>query len=156
MNHYLNAKVSSITDSVLGLVGALMQIKPPTEGQRVQILKHVHEGRPLVELRVVRDDDRATSDYGVRQAWIYAFPEGGCFELHYTTREDILKIVESYPHLKNNASLVFTTQQHAASTFSLQDIYTACDILHLYLTDRSDTLPGVTGNIETNLPQQDA
>jgi hypothetical protein len=156
MNHYLNAKISSISDAILGLVGALMQVKPPTEGQRVQIVKHVHEGRLLVELRVVRDHDKATSDYGVRQAWIYTYPEEARFELHYTTRDDILKIVESYPHLKTNASVVFTTQQKAASTFTLENIYPACDILHLYLTDPSDTLPGIGGNVETNLPQQDA
>jgi len=156
MNHYLNAKISSITDAVLGLVGAMMQLKPPAEGQRVQIIKHVHEGRPLVELRVVRDHDRATADYGVRQAWIYSYPEAGRFELHYTTRDDIVRIVDAYPHTSANASLVFTTQQKGATTFSLEEIYTACDILHLYLIDTTDTVPDTRGNVESNLPSQDA
>jgi hypothetical protein len=156
MNHYLNAKVSSITDAVLGLTSALMQISPLAEGQRVQVIRHVHEGRSLVELRVVRDHDRTTSDYGVRQAWIYAYPDTAEFEMHYTHRDDIVRLVKAYPHLKSNASVVYVTQQKAGAKFSLQDIYQACDILHSFLADTTDMVPNTVGNIESNLPQQDA
>lgn len=156
MNHYLNSKISSVADAILGLTSAMMQLKPPADGQRVQLLKHVHAGFPLVELRVMRDDDKATADYGVRQAWIYTYPDDGSFEMHYTAREDILKLLKEYPHLKNNVTLVSTLNRQGASKFSLQDIYTACEILHSYLTDRTDMVPSVSGNIETNLPQQDA
>lgn len=156
MNHYLNPKVSSITDAVLGLTSALMQISPLAQGQRVQVIKHVHEGRSLVELRVVRDHDPVTQDYGVRQAWIYAYAEAGEFEMHYTHRDDILKLVKAYPDLKATASLVYVTQQKAGARFSLQDIYTAVDILHSFLADSSDTIPTTAGNIESNLPPHDA
>lgn len=156
MNHYLNPKISSITDALLGLTAALMQISPLAQGQRVQILKHVHEGRALVELRVVRDHDRATQDYGARQAWIYAYAEAGEFEMHFTHRDEILKLVKAYPHLKANASLVYVTQQKRRPHFSLQDIYAAADILHSFLADASDLVPTTVGNIESNLPPQDA
>lgn len=156
MNHYLNTKVSSITDAILGLTGALMQISPLAEGQRVQVIKHVYESRPLVELRVVRDHDRTTSDYGVRQAWIYAYPDTAEFEMHYTHRDDIVRLVKAYPDLKGNASVVYVTQQKAGAKFSLQDIYTACDVLHSFLADTTDMVPNTVGNIESNLPQQDA
>jgi len=150
MNQYLNPKVSSITDAVLSLTAALLQIKAPV-GQRVQVIKHVHERRPLVELRVVRDDDKETADYGVRQAWIYAYPDEGLFELRYTLREDIIAAMKSNPPSAYTA-LVFGTDRKEIGRFELEDIFNASQILHLYLTDPTDVIPATAVCRETDLP----
>jgi hypothetical protein len=130
-----------------------MQNKPLV-GQRVAVIKHVHEGRVLVELRVIRDNERETADYGVRQAWIYTYPEEEKFVFHYTTREDIIRLLKAYPDLKNLTTLLFTTAEISTPKFMLEDIHTACEILRSFLSDPSDVLPGISGNVETHLPQR--
>lgn len=156
MNQSLNPKVSSIADAVLGLTAALMHVKPAPAGQHVVMIRHVHEGRSLVELRVMRNSElrpaRGSIEYGVRQAWIYTYPNEGAFELHFTTREDVLKFIKDHPHLNNNVSLLFTMATRTQPKFLLADIYAACDVLHSFLTDTTDPVPEAGGNVESDLP----